>query len=160
MSFEKVNPFSSNIRLPFAAVAARWITTKLYDGIDPNHDNFKDLRDQRDKSGGESCGGADVDDSSFHISNVGTECAISLGVCRASKNERDVFLLHLLPPFPAGRASLIAKHEKRLVALEAFQVGRLELFTRKDSNPLLHHCATTAATANVFRPKRGASPPS
>ena len=101
---------------------------------------------------------ADVDDSSFHISNVDNECAISLGVCRASKNERDVFLLHLLPPFPA-RASLVAKHEKRLVALEAFQVGRLELFTRKDSNPLLHHCATTAATANVFRPKRGASPP-
>ena len=101
----------------------------------------------------------DVDDSSFHISNVDNECAISRRVCRASKNEGDVFLLHLLPPFPA-RASLVAKHEKRLVALEAFQVGRLELFTRKDSNPLLHHCATTAAaTANVFRPKRGASPP-
>ena len=62
-----------------------------------------------------------------------------------------------LPPFPSLQ-SLVAKHEKRLVALEAFQVGRLELFTRKDS---IHSTAALLypTATNVFRPKRGASPP-
>lgn len=104
----------------FSAVTARRITTKLYDGIDPNNnDNFKDLRDRRDKNG-ESCDGDDdVDDSSFQM------CHLQLR-CRPSGQERNggVFApsRRPFPPFLSFSAvqsrRLVAKHEKRLVALE------------------------------------------
>ena len=114
---QQVNPFSSSIRSPFAAVAARWITTKLYDGIDPNNDNFKDLRDRRDKSG-ESCG-ADVDDSSFHISNVDNECAISESVERA-RTRGTCFCSISSLPFPARQGESRCKTRKTTGGLGSF----------------------------------------
>ena len=65
----------------------------------------------------------------------------------------DVFLLHLVPPslpsFPPLQ-SLVAKHEKRLVALEAFQVGRLEVGTvhTKGLHPL--RCRTIVLPPPTF----------
>ena len=124
-----------------SAVTALRITTKLYDGIDPNNnDNFKDLRDRRDKNG-ESCDGDDdVDDSSFQM------CHLQL-CCRPSGQERNggVFALSRrpfpsLPSFPSLQCRVVVSLQNTKNDWWPWKlfrsVGRLELFTRKDSTPL------------------------
>ena len=97
------------------------------------------------------------------------KCAISnFVVGRAGKNETEVFLLHLvvpsLPSFPSLQCRVVVSLQNTKNDWWPWKlfrsVGRLELFTRKDSTPLHSaiHCIVTT-TSNVFRPKRGASPP-
>ena len=88
---------------------------------------------------------------------------LSPGDERAGKNEMDVFLLHLVPRFPpflSSSAESRCKTRKTTGGLGSFSgrsVGSWNCsHERTPSTPLPHYCTTAA---NVFRPKRGASPP-
>ena len=94
-----------------AVIACQITITKFYDGIDPINDNFKGLRDRRDKNG-ESCDDEDSSTANFKWRRR-IMCHLYLSDGRAGKNEMDVFLLHLVrsfvcssPPFVLCRVSL------------------------------------------------------